>query len=318
VDQPASAVPSDISEYVAADWLAKHNAVTILPSVFSLKALRELAKPSMATQAFLGFGNPLLMGPKDSDRSAWARQRCADPPSGSTQVASRGAPANTSTLMRTGIVDVALIRRQWPLPETADELCAVAQSIGATEDAVYLGERATETTIKTLSTNGTLANARVVHFATHGLSAGEVGQVIGSKAEPALVLTPPWTATNQDDGLLTASEVAQLRLDADWVVLSACNTASGSGPNPAAETLSGLAQAFFYAGGRALLVSHWALTSQPAVDLIVTTFNALKVDRDIDRAEALRRAMATLIASGGGNAHPGNWAPFVVVGAGLR
>jgi CHAT domain len=56
--------------------------------------------------------------------------------------------------------------------------------------------------------------------------------------------------------LLTASEVAQLKLNADWVVLSACNTAAGD--KPGAEALSGLARAFFYAGARALLVSHWA------------------------------------------------------------
>ena len=75
--------------------------------------------------------------------------------------------------------------------------------------------------------------------------------------EPALVLTIPKEATPLDDGLLTANEIAQLKLNADWVVLSACNTAAGD--KPGAEALSGLARTFFYAGTRALLVSHWAV-----------------------------------------------------------
>ena len=78
--------------------------------------------------------------------------------------------------------------------------------------------------------------------------------------EPALVLMPPKVGTKADDGLLLASEIAQLKLNADWVVLSACNTAAGEGPD--GEGLSGLAKAFFYAGTRALLVSHWRISSQ--------------------------------------------------------
>ena len=76
------------------------------------------------------------------------------------------------------------------------------------------------------------------------------------------MFSPPETATELDDGLLTASEVAQLDLDADWVVMSACNTAAGA--SKSAQALSGLARAFFYAGARALMVSHWAVNSEAA------------------------------------------------------
>ena len=96
---------------------------------------------------------------------------------------------------------------------------------------------------------------RIVHFATHGLLAGETAQLANANAEPALVLSPPVVASEEDDGLLTASEISALKLNADWVVMSACNTAGGG--KPGAEALSGLARAFFYAGARALLVSHW-------------------------------------------------------------
>ena len=131
--------------------------------------------------------------------------------------------------------------------------CAVARLTGSQEGAVYLAQNATETTIKALSANNTLAQARVVHFATHGLLAGETEMLGASKAEPALILSPPAQATEEDDGLLTASEITQLKLDADWVVLSACNTAAGGSDKQGAEALSGLARAFFYAGARAML-----------------------------------------------------------------
>ena len=138
-----------------------------------------------------------------------------------------------------------------------------------------------------LSASGALARYRIIHFATHGLLAGETEDVAQSLAEPALLLTPPDVATERDDGLLTASEVARLKLDADWVVLSACNTAGG-GEKGDAEALSGLARAFFYAGARALLVSHWYVDSHAAVILTTKAFAAMKADPAIGRAEAMR------------------------------
>jgi CHAT domain-containing protein len=146
---------------------------------------------------------------------------------------------------------------------------------------------------------------RILQFATHGLVAGDLSGL----TEPALVLTPPDVATEADDGLLTASEIAALKVNADWVVLSACNTAAGDGQG--AEALSGLARAFFYAGARALLVSHWPVYSQAATELTTKTFAALAAAPDIGRAEAFRRSMLTLIAEG---RPPGYWAPFIIVG----
>ena len=210
------------------------------------------------------------------------------------------------------------LRHQPPLPETADELCAVAKTLGVPEarldNAVYLGQRATVAQVKALSASGDLARARVVHFATHGLLAGQTALFAKNKAEPALLLTPPATASEEDNGLLTASEVAQLNLNADWVVMSACNTAAGS--NEGAEALSGLARAFFYAGARSLLVSHWEVDSEAAVAITTGAMNAMKAEPKIGRAEALRRSIAALIARGGRFAHPSVWAPFVLVGNG--
>ena len=86
-----------------------------------------------------------------------------------------------------------------------------------------LGARATEREVKALSESGQLAQYRIVHFATHGAMAGE----LTGTSEPGLLLTPPAEASAEDDGYLSASEIAALKLDADWVILSACNTAAG-------------------------------------------------------------------------------------------
>jgi CHAT domain-containing protein len=217
----------------------------------------------------------------------------------------------------------AELRLQAPLPETADELCGVAEALGALpqeRETVWLGERATERNLKRLSREGTLAHYKVLHFATYGLLSWDSEAIGNAKAEPALVLTPPKAGTTpleleEDDGLLTASEVAQLQLDADWVVLSARNTAAGEEGN--AEALSGLARAFFYAKARALLVSHWYVNADAAVKLTTKAFAELKADPNIGRAEALRRSMVELMQHGAPeDAHPAAWGPFVVVGEG--
>jgi CHAT domain-containing protein/TolA-binding protein len=320
---PKAAIPDSMSGYRGAAWLARQHALTVLPSVASLKALRRFARTSQAKEPFIGFGNPLLLGPYGTNRSAWETQTCSRRATGTPRIAARGIRAPITSFFRGNLADVELIRSQQPLPETSDELCAVARSVGASERAVYLGEKATETALKALSKSGTLAGARILHFATHGLLAGETNMMTASRqAEPALILTPPREPTEQDDGLLTASEVTQLRLDADWVVLSACNTAAGSnaktGAADSTEALSGLARAFFYAGARALLVSHWAVDSRATVSLVTKAFSEIRADAKVGRSEALRRSMLALIESGGRNAHPTSWAPFVVVGEGAR
>ena len=314
-------------DHKAISWLARDNALTVLPAVSSLKALRRIAKPSAATLAMIGFGNPLLDGDhnhpqfgsyfKEQAALARAHKDCAQAVTPRTAVFRGPSRSPAPMSQQTGLVDGAQIRRLTPLPETADELCTVARDLKSDVNDIRLGARATEREVKRLSaaTDATrLANYHILHFATHGTLAGQ----LSGTSEPGLILTPPDKATSEDDGYLSASEIAGLKLDADWVILSACNTAGpASGGDAGAEALGGLARAFFYAQARALLVSHWEVNSEATVKLITASVRAITNDPSVGRAEALRRAMLAMIDKGEPKqAHPSYWAPFVVVGEG--
>jgi CHAT domain-containing protein len=92
---------------------------------------------------------------------------------------------------------------------------------------------------------------------------------------------------------------------------------TAAGGSESAEALSGLSRAFFYAGARALLVSHWAVDLDVAVKLITKTLSTMAADKTVGRSEALRRSMVSLIEQGKPyEAHPAYWAPFIVVGEG--
>jgi CHAT domain-containing protein len=327
-EEPKTGIPESLVQYRDVAWLGSRTAITVLPAVSSLKALRQFAKASHATKPYLGIGNPLLDGAQDDPvwgadyerRAELARtKRCAQTSSPQQIASTRGLrPVRSfASMFRGAHADIALIRYQAPLPETADELCEVARQLGIPDSEILLGANATEARLKDLSDQGRLAEYAVLHFATHGALAGQVHEA----SEPGLILTPPPkgtsdpTALEHDDGFLTASEIANLKLDADWVILSACNTAGGEGEE--AEALSGLARAFFYAGARSLLVSHWAVGSGAAVKLTTRAFAVLKGQPEIGPAEAMRISMGELIEKGTpGEAHPSQWAPFVIVGEG--
>ena len=273
----------------SAAWLVKSTALSVLPSVPALHALRRLAPQGAGSKPFLGVGDPVLQGLPGEQRSAKRNTR------------------NPARFYRNGLADLRAVRELEPLPDTADEIRTIAGVLGASSDDVLLRQQASEARIKARD----LSAFRVLHFATHGLVAGDLSGV----DEPALVLTPPDRPTEVDDGLLTASEIAALRLNADWVVLSACNTAAAAGDSDGqgADALSGLARAFFYAGARTLLVSHWAVYSAAATELTTQTFKALSANAGMGRAQAFRQSMLALIAQG---RPPSYWAPFVIVGEG--
>ncbi len=313
-EKPREALPS-WKGYHGVKWLGREHAVAVLPSVPSLSVLRKEAKAASAAEPFVGYGDPRLDGNPECGE-AQPPKACPGEgaPEGSAPAKRGWAARSLGTYFHAGHGDVGILRTLCPLPEAALELSCVAKSLNAPVGRVLTGSAATEAAVK----HAHLDRYRVLHFATHGLLAGQTASLNGGAAEPALVLTPPKAASDEDDGLLTASEITQLKLNADWVVLSACNTAGGE--KTGAEALSGLARAFFYAGARSLLVSHWEVDSYAATMLTTTAFKDLSVTPDIGPAKALQRSQAGLMDDPNRpwDAHPSFWAPFVLVGEGTR
>jgi CHAT domain-containing protein len=258
--------------------------------VRAFTTLRDKASAAQAPQPFLGIGDPAFAG-----RLAAARGTKS------------GLEALATACRGAGPVPAALLRALPPLPETAGEVEAVARMLGAGPGDVLLGGRATETAFRAEP----LSQFRVIYFATHGLLPGE----LDCATQPALALSPPSTpaATKAADGLLEASEIAGLRLNADLVVLSACDTAESGTAKFGGEALAGVAQAFFYAGARTLVATHWQIPSVPTVALMEGMFRRL--GGGAGAAEALRQSQLTLIAAPQ-TANPFFWAAFTVMGDG--
>jgi len=299
-DQPPVSRPtlSELAKFEGVDWLVRHHAISVLPSVPSLRLLRSLSGIQRDRKPFIGFGDPKFKGAKEGSGA-------------DGQSPGAGQTRGYSTYWQGSSVNLDALLHDLPeIPQTAEEVRTIAAKLGAGDGDVHLADGATEAAVKTTN----LLPYKVVYFATHGLVAGE----IKGFGEPALVFTPPETPTELDDGLLSASEVSDLRLDADWVVLSACNTASGETEAPGAEALSGLAKAFFHAGARALLVSHWRVDSEATAKLAIETFERNAESPGIGRAEALRQAMLDRMRKSDDpwSVYPAFWGPLTLVGEG--
>lgn len=221
-----------------------------------------------------------------------------------------GAPAFTGGLETTDLaavlrgagVDTDALITLPPLPGARSELDRLAARFGAERTTLITGDAATEDAVL----RGGMEEADIVVLATHGLLPGELEGL----DEPALAFLPPGEGRGAaTDGLLTASEIATLRLRAEWVVLSACNTFTDGRATPADR----LAEAFLYAGAQSLLVSHWAVRDDVAAE--ITTAVAAGAPA-LGRAEAHRQAVLAVMddPSIRGGAHPGVWAPFALIG----
>jgi CHAT domain-containing protein len=304
--------------YQKVPWLIREASITSLPSVASLKALATLAAAPAAPKPFVGFGDPWFNAQEAqegrAEEAAAAIQLAST--AGSTvtmrgaKMKFRSAPATTGSAN----ADIGVLPR---LPDTADEVRAAARALDADPSKdVYLGLQANEHTVTTVK----LDDRRVVMFATHGLVPGDLTDL----AEPALALTASSVSGMPGNGLLTTTKILGLRLNADWVVLSACNTAAGNGAG--AQAVSGLGLAFIYAGARSVLVSNWPVETTSARALTTTAFRQLVQKPGTSRAQAVRAAMLSLIDGPGyvdqsgkplfSYAHPIFWAPFTLVGDG--
>ncbi|MEY3202347.1 MAG: hypothetical protein RIR70_1897 [Pseudomonadota bacterium] len=276
-------------DYSRAQWLTQRIALSHTPSLQSFFSLRAARAVSVAPKPLLAFGDPALEGARGEQRSASLAK--------ANQTCRQVGPMNVETLLALA-----------PLPETAQEIKKVAALMKADNAGIFLGREATESSLRRQA----LDQYRVIYFATHGLLPGE----LQCQAEPGLVLTPlPFQASQHEhDGLLDASEIAALKLNADLVVLSACNTAGGG--KFGGESLSGLAEAFFHAGSRSMVVSHWQVPSAATAKLMTGMFEFLGPQLSTGSAPALRDAQIKAIAEPA-TAHPFFWAAFVVLGDGL-
>lgn len=273
-------------------WVKTHT-VSYLPSICVLRSLRTLKKEYQGHQKpFIAFADPVFTSDSEQQnghavtRSAYLRK--APAPSGETS---------------------------WELPplsETRDEALEVAEIMGASpEQDVYLQKRAIEQNVKKLP----LDRYSTVLFATHALLAGE----FGPGTPPALALS--FVGDRENDGLLEMGEILGLNLNAQLVVLSACNTAGGSGKDDHGEGFAGLTRSFMYAGAKSLFVTQWSVESSSARILVRNTFRQIQgrskgdalalSKREMINSEQVLQIDKDLSVC---LAHPYFWAPYILVG----
>ncbi|OAN99632.1 hypothetical protein A8B75_03565 [Sphingomonadales bacterium EhC05] len=300
----------------SAKWFADDYALIQIPTLQSLEFLRKYraSDGKAASLPFLGIGDPVLTGKAQKRGNRRSSQSNAKSANAKNNGAFKRMFSGTPTRGGASIANISELRKMARLPGTATELTAMWEEFGKLDNSLYLADQATEGFVRTQS-----LDANIIAFATHGLLAGE----IGGTAEPGLVLTPPSQASESNDGYLSASEISALKLNADWVILSACNTAAGDG-SEGAPGLSGLARSFFYAGARNLLASHWPVRDDVAAKLTVRTISIARDNPQLSRAEAFQQAMREIRNDKGADsdndtwAHPSAWAPFSLIGDGAK
>ncbi|MDB5412896.1 MAG: hypothetical protein JWR10_1231 [Rubritepida sp.] len=285
--------PADAGNLATAPWLIRRFAVVHAPSVQALMTLRGRSQSSEASRPYLGFGDFLPASPPQLARS-FPAGRCGN--------------------------DAAAAASLTSLPGFRIEVQLAASVMGAGSvqrlGADFTAEAVAQTRLR---------DFRIVHFATHGLLPGDLSCLI----EPAIMVSNPRNAPDATGSFLTASAITRLQMDADLVILSACNTAGSGvegGSEQSAEALSGLARSFFIAGARGLLATHW-LADDVAATVLMTRMLRIQTGaeesdgRAISSALALQRAQVGLMAASSGSlsyAHPFYWAAFALIGDGRR
>ncbi|MGH7152308.1 MAG: CHAT domain-containing protein, partial [Acetobacteraceae bacterium] len=233
--------PAQADHLADAPWLLRKFAISHVPAPSNFVSLRKIAGGSRATQPWFGFGDfqPVTLA---QAKATFPGPNCAE----------------SARLLATGLL---------PLPGARKELEAARLLLGASASDELLGRAFTAPAVMKAS----LKDFRILHFATHALLPSE----LACQSEPAIIASTPVGAKTANDALLTATDVVSMDLDADLIILSACNSGGPEG-GTAGESLSGLARAFFYAGARALLVTHWDVNDQVAAYLVADTLRRIR------------------------------------------
>lgn len=304
------------TKYSKVPWLIREVSITRVPSVLSFVTLRKLPAGNPMRRVFVGFGDPLFNREQLVQAESETGRQVKVPADCQGCIEVRGIRVTEKGDLDSKQISSIKLGNLNRLPDTAEEIRSIAQALKAdpSED-IFLGKRASELQFITMD----LSDRRVIAIASHALVAGDLDGL----DQPALAFSAPSVTGENEDGLLTMGEILKLKLNADWVVLSACNTGAAEGAG--AEAVSGLGRAFFYAGTRAILVSMWPVETTSARRLTTELFRSQHKDEQLTRAQALRKSMLKLIDGHGlkdnvtgqvvaSYAHPLFWAPFILVG----
>ena len=306
IKQPAKGAEA-FKDYKNAPWLVRKIAISQVPSVNALASLRGIKIERNESQSFIAFADPYFS--KAQEKSVVKKTELAQ------SINTRGKPLNLRSVPKLSKVTSAELALLPGLPDTGIEVNEIGKVLNARSEDIYLNQHASVK--KVLETDFSKKN--IIMFSTHGLVPGELMGL----TQPALALSSPdVTGEKEGDGLLTMDKILELNLNADWVVLSACNTASS---DKSSEAVSGLGRAFFYAGARALLVSNWPVDTVSSKELMVDLFKRQNNQKNISKPEALKQAMLNIADNGAARvgtsseisyyySHPLFWAPFVMVG----
>jgi CHAT domain-containing protein len=286
VTAPPPAI-NEYTDYKKVEWMAKWFAMSYVPAPQSLVLLRKQAAQSKAPNAYVGFGGfqPMPVG---------VAARLVAASRAATQTQGQNCDADARELASLPV-----------LPLAEGEVQLTAKQLGVGPGGTRLGRAFSKTSVL----KGQLDRYKIIHLAAHALLPSELR-----------CLQQPVILTGQGNGpeaMITAADLAAIRLDADMVVLSACNTAGPDGKS-AGEAFSGLARAFFTAGTRGLMASHWSVADESTTLMMINVLAAVGKGRSA--AEVLRAAQLEMLEGAGKGqdpadwAHPFFWAPFVFAG----
>ncbi|MDD2877791.1 MAG: CHAT domain-containing protein [Acidiphilium sp.] len=280
--------PATSGDLNTTPWLIRRMTLVYVPAAANFVSLRAVQGTSRASQPWFGFG----------DFQHVTATQAAATFNGPTCGESAKLFSNLPTLPYAKL-ELAAARAIFHAP-ASDELLGANFTVPEVEHA-------------------DLKKYRILHFATHALLPSE----LPCAQEPAIVTSAPRNAKSANRAMLTTSDITNLHLNANLVILSACNT-GGSNGRAGGEALSGLARSFFFAGARALMVTQWAVNDQVSSYLVATTLEHIASDDDGGAASSLRSAQLALINGAGSSgvpaklADPFYWAPFVLIGDGGR
>lgn len=273
--------PTQPNDLANAPWLIRQMTIAHVPSAANFVALRK-AGNSRSAHPWFGFGGfrPVTLAQAEASFPGAA---CA------------GSARELASLP--------------PLPSAQRELDAARALLNAAPSDELLNAAFTAEAVRRMA----LKDYRILHFATHALLPAE----LRCQNEPAIVTSVPPNARDASGTMLRASDIVGFDLDANAVILSACNT---GGPGiGGGESLSGLARAFFFAGARSMLVTYWSISDQTSAFLVADTLRRFASGEEAGLGDALRAAQLGILATAGKGlpadlAHPFYWAPFALIG----